>query len=153
MSKLETKIPPVLWWAWGALAVLLVAETFGDDLAAGWGRFVAVLLLIAGVGVGVSAVLGFRRAETTFDPHNIDNTSSLVTDGIYKFTRNPMYLALLSLLLGWGLWRGSILAALIGAVVFVALVTRMQIVPEERMLAEKFGDEFEEFSSRTRRWL
>ena len=44
MSKLETKIPPVLWWAWGALAVLLVAETFGDDLAAGWGRFVACLL-------------------------------------------------------------------------------------------------------------
>ena len=64
-----------------------------------------------------------------------------------------MYVGLMLLLLGWGLWRGTIAGAILGALVFGALVTRMQIVPEERALAEKFGDEFEAFTARTRRWI
>ena len=153
MSRFETKVPPVIWWAWGALVVLLVDVSFGDSLALGWGRVVGILLLLAGVGVALMAFSGFRQAQTTFDPHNVSEASTLITDGIYKFSRNPMYVGLMLLLLGWGLWRGTIAGAILGALVFGALVTRMQIVPEERALAEKFGDEFEAFTARTRRWI
>ena len=153
MSRFETKVPPVIWWAWGALVVLFVDVSFGDDLAEGWGRIPGVIFLVAGVGVAVAALSGFREARTTFDPHHVENASTLVTGGIYKFTRNPMYLGLACLLVGWGLWRGSILAAVLGTAVFVLFVTRMQIVPEERVLAEKFGSEYDDFASRTRRWL
>lgn len=153
MSGFETRIPPVIWWAWGALVVLFVDASFGDQIAEGWGRIVGVLLLLAGMGVALMALSGFRKAETTFDPHQVSEASTLVTDGIYNVTRNPMYLGLLLLLVGWGFWRGSILAALLGSLVFVAFVTRMQIIPEERALREKFGDEFDAFTSRTRRWI
>ncbi len=153
MSRLETTVPPVVWWLVAALLVLQVDTTVGDDLAEGWGRVVAILLLLGGGGVAVAALTGFGRAKTTVDPHNIDKASALVTDGVYRFTRNPMYLGLLAFIVGWGLWRGTILAALIGAVVFVAVLTRFQIIPEERMLREKFGAEYDAFVARTRRWI
>lgn len=153
MSRFETRVPPVIWWAWGALVVLFVDISFGDQLAESWGPVVGILLLLVGVGFALGAISGFREAQTTFDPHHIDNTTTLVTEGVYKFSRNPMYLGLAFLLFGWGLWRGSILSAVLGTLVFVLLVTRMQIIPEERVLAEKFGDEFDEFTGHTRRWL
>ena len=153
MSRFETRVPPVIWWAWGALVVLLVDASFGDRIAVGWGRVVGVVLLLVGVGVALAAFGAFREAQTTFDPHQVSEASTLITDGIYKFTRNPMYLGLMLLLVGWGFWRGSILAALLGSLAFVALVTRMQIIPEERALSAKFGDEFAAFTSRTRRWI
>lgn len=153
MSRLETRVPPVIWWAWAALVVLLVDNSFGDDVLDGWGRLVAVVLAVAGFGIAVSALAGFFTAKTTVDPHGIDKASSLVTDGIYRFTRNPMYLGLLLILIGWGFWRGTLAGVLIGAIAFVAVMTRLQIVPEERMLAGKFGTEYEAFTQQTRRWL
>ncbi len=143
----------MIWWAWGALVVLFVDVSFGDSLAVGWGRVAGIILLGAGVVVALMAFGAFREAQTTFDPHNVSQASTLITDGIYKFTRNPMYLGLMLLLIGWGLWRGTIAGAILGAIVFGALITRMQIVPEERVLAEKFGDEFEAFTAQTRRWI
>ena len=137
----------------GALVVVMVDSSGGDDLADGWGRVVAVVLLIAGGGVAISALTGFGRAKTTVDPHNIEKASSLVTDGIYSVTRNPMYLGLLLLIVGWGLWRGTVLGAVIGAVLFFGVITRFQIIPEERVLQDKFGAEYTEFTERTRRWL
>lgn len=153
MSRLETRIPPILWWAWGALVVLLVDESFGDDFAEGWGIIVGVLLLGAGVALSLRAFGAFSRAETTFDPHDPTSATTLITDGVYRFSRNPMYLGMMLLLLGWGLWRGSIIAGLLGSATFVALVTRFQIVPEERALAENFGDEYTAFTASTRRWI
>ena len=153
MSWLETKVPPVIWWAWGTLITFFVDETFGDDLADGWGRVLGVVCLVAGVGIAVAALTGFGRAKTTVDPHHVSNASTLVTDGIYRFTRNPMYLGLLLLLVGWGFWRGTLLGLVLGAGAFVGVLTRVQIIPEERVLGDKFGDTYTAFTERTRRWL
>ncbi len=153
MSRFETRVPPVIWWAWAALVVLLVDNSFGDDLLAGWGRIVAVILAVVGIGIAVPALAGFSKAKTTVDPHGIDKASSLVTDGIYRFTRNPMYLGLLLILIGWGFWRGTLAGAVIGAIAFVAVITRLQIQPEERMLTDKFGADYEAFTQQTRRWI
>ena len=153
MSRFETKVPPVIWWAWGAIVVLFIDVSFGDSLAASWGRVAGIILLGAGVVVSLQAFSAFREAETTFDPHIVSDASTLVTEGIYRFSRNPMYLGLMLLVIGWGVWRGTIAGTILGALVFGVLVSRFQIVPEERALAEKFGDEFEAFSAQTRRWI
>ena len=153
MSRFETRVPPVIWWAWAALVVLLVDNSFGDDLLAGWGRVVAVILAVVGFGIAVLALSGFSKAKTTVDPHGIDKASSLVTDGIYRLTRNPMYLGLLLILVGWGFWRGTLAGATIGAIAFIAVITRLQIQPEERMLTDKFGTDYEAFTQQTRRWI
>lgn len=153
MKRFETKVPPVIWWAWGALVVVIVDVIDGSNVLGNVGRVIGVVFLIAGVGVALSALLQFRQAETTFDPHHPDNTNSLVTDGIYRFTRNPMYLGLLCLAIGWGFWRGTLIGAALGALVFVGFVTIFQIRPEERVLEEKFGDAFVAYKTQTRRWI
>lgn len=102
--------------------------------------------------VGVAALAGFRRARTTVNPMTPQASSALVTGGIYRFTRNPMYLAMLIVLAGWGyvVANGAALAML---PLFVAYLNRFQIQPEERALEARFGDGFERYRASVRRWL
>jgi protein-S-isoprenylcysteine O-methyltransferase Ste14 len=117
------------------------------------GRAVLALLLVAAaVSVGLAGVVAFRRARTTVNPLQPERASALVTGGIYRHTRNPMYLAVATMLLAWGLWLGNALGPL-GAVLFVAWMDRLQIPPEERALAVIFGEEFERYRRKVRRWL
>ena len=81
-----------------------------------------------------------------------ERASALVERGIYRHTRNPMYLGLLCLLLGWTLALGQ-WAALLGPLVFVVYITRFQIVPEERVLLAHFGAAYDDYRQRVRRWL
>ena len=108
--------------------------------------------IAAALIVGLAAVAGFRRAHTTVNPMTPQAASALVTGGIYRFTRNPMYLAMLILLAGWCyvVANGAALAML---PLFVAYLNRFQIQPEERALAARFGAEFERYRARVRRWL
>ncbi len=102
--------------------------------------------------VALAAFAGFWKARTTINPLKPDRASVLVTHGIYRFTRNPMYLSLLLLLVAYASELGS-WVAFAGPAVYVAYITRFQIVPEERILASKFGDEFAEYKRRVRRWI
>jgi protein-S-isoprenylcysteine O-methyltransferase Ste14 len=97
-------------------------------------------------------VLAFRRAQTTVNPLTPQATSSLVTTGIYRYSRNPMYVGLLFVLAGWGCYLANGLALLV-LPLFVASMTRWQIIPEERFMAAKFGAEFEAYKRSVRRWL
>jgi protein-S-isoprenylcysteine O-methyltransferase Ste14 len=108
--------------------------------------------IAAALIVGLAAVAGFRRAHTTVNPMTPQAASALVTGGIYRFTRNPMYLAMLILLAGWCyvVANGAALAML---PLFVAYLNRFQIQPEERALAARFGAEFERYRTSVRRWL
>jgi protein-S-isoprenylcysteine O-methyltransferase Ste14 len=119
-------------------------------------------LLLQSVGAGAIAVCGgalsaagyiaFRRAQTTINPLRPANASSLVTSGIYRFSRNPMYLGLLLVLIGWAL-RLSSLPALAGPLIFLLYIRRFQIAPEEEALAARFGKAYSEYTARVRRWL
>ena len=115
-------------------------------------RALALLLFIVAGAVGVAGILEFRRARTTVNPLQPERASALVTGGIYRHTRNPMYVAVATLLLAWALWLGNALAPL-GTVLFVAWMDRLQIPPEERALQTLFGAEFERYRSEVRRWL
>ena len=97
-------------------------------------------------------MLGFRRAKTTVNPLKPDAASALVVRGVYRWTRNPMYLAMLLLLIAW-VCIVSNWAALAMLPLFVAYLNRFQIGPEERALQARFGAEFESYRRQVRRWL
>jgi len=101
---------------------------------------------------GLAGVFEFRRHRTTIDPVRIEAASSLVTSGIFGVTRNPMYLGLAAILLGAAIVLRSPLA-LVGPAVFVAYIWRFQIIPEERVMREKFGADYAAYRQLVRAWL
>ncbi|MEL6870005.1 MAG: isoprenylcysteine carboxylmethyltransferase family protein [Pseudomonadota bacterium] len=111
-----------------------------------------ILLGVAGIAVAVAGVVQFRLQRTTVNPIKIDTASALVTTGVFRWTRNPMYLGLLCFLLGVGMKLGNI-AVILVALLFVPVITTLQIRPEEAAMTKLFGDAFEAYRARTRRWL
>ena len=111
-----------------------------------------LLLVAAAVLVVIGGVVAFRRAKTTVNPMKPDTASSLVVSGIYRYTRNPMYLGFLLLLMAWAAALSNVLA-LVSLLAFVLYMNRFQIVPEERMLASRFAQDYAEYRARVRRWL
>jgi protein-S-isoprenylcysteine O-methyltransferase Ste14 len=153
MKALELAIPPPLVMLVVGLIMWLLSVTFPSLAFHPAGQiWAAVVVALAGFGIATAGIIAFRRANTTFDPRNPAGTSALVTAGIYRLTRNPMYLGVLLILIGWGLFLGNILA-LICAFIFVPYIGRYQIQPEERLLEGKFGAAFTAYKAEVRRWI
>jgi protein-S-isoprenylcysteine O-methyltransferase Ste14 len=100
----------------------------------------------------MAGIREFRVARTTVNPLQPGQATSMVTSGIYRFTRNPMYLGMMLLLVAWSAWLGNALALLLAAL-FVLYIGRFQIAPEERMLSRLFGPDFDAYRGQVRRWL
>ena len=123
-------------------------------------RFVALalallmtLLLVAlGGAADLAGLLAFRRHRTTVNPLAPQNSSTVVQDGIYRYSRNPMYLGMALLLTAWAVWLAQP-ACLLVLPLFVAYITRFQILPEERILLARFGAPYQDYLRRVRRWL
>jgi protein-S-isoprenylcysteine O-methyltransferase Ste14 len=153
MKSLEARIPPpaiaavvaIAMWAISRIAPLI-------QVPAPLRTAVAIAIALVGMGFALTAILSFRRASTTVKPTKPQATSSLVISGVYRVTRNPMYLGLLFVLVAWAVALSSPWA-LLGPVAFVLYIRRFQIVPEERALAALFGSEYSAYRSRVRRWL
>lgn len=122
------------------------------DFALPFRELVAAAFFVAALTVGVSAVLGFHRAKTTLNPLAPGQASALVVRGVFRWTRNPMYLAMLLVLISWACIVANA-AALAILPLFVAYLNRFQIAPEERALQARFGSEFEQYKRTVRRWL
>ena len=152
--NLELKIPPpVILASCGALAWVIARVVVTPfDAHNMLTTTLAVSLVGLGVALATYAILTFRRAETTIDPTRPDNASSLVTNGVFRFTRNPMYLALLLLLSGWVTYLGSV-ASIVVLILFATYIVRFQIRPEERILASKFGEAYTAYCGAVRRWI
>jgi len=153
MSSLELKVPPP------AVALLLgvvmwLASSLVAPVEVPFVPRVAVALVLASVGlvVGLAGMVSFWRAKTTINPTRPTATSSLVTSGAFRFTRNPMYLSLLLYLLAWAVYLSNALALLF-VPVFVLYINQFQIKPEERALSSLFGPEYAAYKGRVRRWL
>jgi protein-S-isoprenylcysteine O-methyltransferase Ste14 len=153
MSSLELKVPPPV------LALLLgllmwLASSLVAPVEVPFGPRVGVALVLASVGlvVGIASMVSFWRAKTTINPTRPAATSSLVTSGAFRFTRNPMYLSLLLYLFAWAAYLSNLLALLF-VPVFVLYINEFQIKPEERVLSSLFGPEYAAYKERVRRWL
>jgi protein-S-isoprenylcysteine O-methyltransferase Ste14 len=149
----ELKIPPVLVALIFALLMWQIASVLpGTILAVSPRRVLIVLLIVAGVIFSVSGVVSFKNANTTVNPLIPGVSSSLVTSGIYRLSRNPMYLGFLFFLLAWGVFLSNLYSILFSAG-FVLYMNRFQIRSEERALLSRFGEEYSRYISRVRRWL
>ena len=153
MKALELRIPPLVLMAAAGLGIWLLRDAMPVLQIEFTGqRVAAAALAFAGVLVCVAGVLAFRLANTTTNPMKPAATSSLVTSGVFRFSRNPMYVGFTLLLLGWGVFVGNALALFV-IVVFIWYLTRFQIVPEERALRSMFGTEYEVYCRVVRRWI
>jgi len=117
-----------------------------------WRWPVGLTALAMGVACDLSGLWAFRRHRTTINPMNPQATRALVRSGIYRYTRNPMYLGLAFLLTAWSALLGSPWAGL-SVPVFVAWIGRFQIAPEERALRRHFGEAHVRYCREVRRWL
>ena len=153
MSALELKIPPPLvLFTCGLLMWLLALLLPSLGIALPGQLALAALLTASGVGVAIAGVLAFRQASTTINPTRPSAISSIVSSGVFRFIRNPMYLSMFLCLGGWAVFLGNPLS-LLGLPLFVAYLNRMQIGPEERALEAKFGEPYAQYCARVRRWL
>ena len=153
MQWLELKIPPLLVWFIIAGAMLGVAR-FAPALSFTLPGSSAIALGLVALGgtLAFAGVIAFRARRTTVNPLTPDASTSVVSSGVYRVSRNPMYLGFLLALVGWATYLSNAGAALL-LPAFVAYMTRCQIKPEERALLAKFGPEFAQYMSRVRRWL
>lgn len=150
---LENKIPPpiialvsaLLMWGLSANSPNIALSTYVS-------MSLIIIILVSAVFIVLSGLVLFRRAHTTIDPTKPESATSLVSTGIYRISRNPMYLGLLLLLLAFLLYLATPLSV-IGIIVFVLYIDQFQIKPEEKALQNKFGIEFTEYKSKVRKWL
>ena len=157
MNALELKIPPPVVALCLALLMWLAAPpalqfTAPFELPFGLRASLAVALAVIGQGISIAGIVSFRRARTTINPLKPAAASALVRSGVFRFTRNPMYLGLLLALVGWAVWLWSP-AALLFLPVFVLYIDRFQIGPEERVLATLFGAEYAAYRGSVRKWV
>lgn len=116
-------------------------------------RVLVLAPVLAGIATAVAGIVAIRRAKTTGNPRQPATASALVTTGVYRFTRNPMYLGQFLVMLGWSLWLANGAALLLLLPAFVAYLTRFQIMVEERALTANFGSAYVAYLARVRRWL
>jgi protein-S-isoprenylcysteine O-methyltransferase Ste14 len=122
------------------------------DMSAVFRNTAVLVIAVVGFAFALSGLLAIRRARTTTSPIKPEAATSLVASGVYRFTRNPMYLGLGFVLLAWAVFLSSAWAFL-GPIAFVLYINRFQIAPEERVLSKLFGSTFAEYQSKVRRWL
>jgi len=153
MTALELKIPPVALMLVFALMMWLLS-TYDASLSffLPWRRAIALFVCCAGLAISLGGVVVFRRANTTVNPITPEATTSMVTSGLYGFSRNPMYLGFLIVLIGWAIFLSHLMAfALLP--LFVLYMNRFQIIPEERVLSAKFAHHFTAYKETVRRWI
>ncbi len=153
MNWLDHRIPPPV------VGVIMVAAMWGVSSVGPvfaippMVKYIAIALLAAaGIAFDVSGILAFRAARTTVNPLKPEQASNLVTAGIYRVTRNPMYVGMALLLLAWAVYLSALLP-FAGIVAFVLYLTRFQIQAEERVLERLFGEQYASYAARVRRWL
>lgn len=153
MKWLELKIPPALLMLIFML-MMWALDRLLPQFKQGWvwhewaysGVFLVAIVLIA------AGAFSFRKARTTVDPTRPENTSSVVTTGIYQLSRNPMYLGFLLILVAF-MFKLSNPITLLFLPVFVVYMNRYQIKPEERALNKLFGEEYNHYCRNVRRWV
>lgn len=148
---LKTKIPPPII-AIAFIVILYISSVWMDSYIFEGQLIFSLFIFILGLGCVLSASTQFRRINTTVNPLNPESASHLVVDGIFKFTRNPMYLGLCAVILAFGIYVGTWYVFIL-LPLFVVSINYLQIVPEEIALQKLFGDEYVSYCNSVRRWI
>ena len=148
---MKTRIPPpilaLLMIGLVNLSSLLIGSVSFDHQASS-----SVLLVIVGLSCALPSFRLFARNKTTISPFTPSETSVLITEGMYRYSRNPMYLGLLLLIIAATIWFGTWFGIII-SLFFILLINILQIIPEEEALLQIFGEEYLEYKKKVRRWI
>tara|TARA_B100000945_G_C20353352_1_gene583397 strand:+ start:860 stop:1306 length:447 start_codon:yes stop_codon:yes gene_type:complete len=148
---MKNKIPPPIITLICALLIYL-SKPFFPELIFNYFNQISLFFLISGFIIILISFLRFKKEKTTIDPIKIEKASSLVTNGIFKYSRNPMYLGMLLILISVSIkfnFYGGFLV--VGS--FVYFITYFQILPEEKAMLKLFGKDFINYKNKTRRWV
>ena len=148
---MKTKIPPPIVTLVSALLIFFSKELF-PNYAFDYQSMLSIVIFISGLIILISAVSLFKKKETTVNPMSPEKASSLVVDGVFKYTRNPMYLGMSVVLLSISI-QFNLIGGLLIVSLFVAYITVFQIIPEEEAMEENFGQDYLLFKKNTRRWI
>lgn len=146
-------IPPPLLGLFCAVAMWALATILPSlryDFIAQ--RPLGFIIIGCGLCLNFISLLKFRQSRTTVNPIYIEKASTLVTTGLYSFSRNPMYLGFAIILSGWAVLLGNPFNILTLGF-FIMLINRLQIIPEEKVLLAKFGDQYSAYTNKVRRWI
>ncbi len=153
MSSLELRVPPPLVMLVAALLMWLVARALPSlDFQLPVRGTLSIPIAVIGLAIAVFAVFQFRRAGTTPNPMKPHESATVVVTGLYRYSRNPMYLGDLLILAGWAIWLANV-GAFAGLPLFVLYINRFQIAAEERALEAHFGATYAEYQRAVRRWI
>lgn len=142
--------PPILAMIHIVIAYLLgyfFPLPFSSPQAVGW---VGLGISALGLILGLMAIYEFKRVRTTTDAHG--SVKSIVSSGIYRFTRNPIYLGFVLMLIGLPLNIGSYWGIILVPVLVISM-NKVVIEKEEVYLEKKFGKAYADYRSRVRRWM
>jgi protein-S-isoprenylcysteine O-methyltransferase Ste14 len=153
MLDLKLKIPPLLLTSIFGLVMLGISVSSLPLAIPVVSRItLSIAIFTIGITFLITGVISFRLANTTVNPMVPNDSTALVTSGVYKITRNPMYLGFLMILISWGVFLSSVYS-LVLPVLFVFYMNSFQIQPEESILQDIFGSEFTEYQKQVRRWI
>lgn len=150
---MKPRFPPVFQIMFGGIiswgmAMIVPQAAFSIPMI----KYVGFGLVAVGAVILIASVFKFSQEKTTINPLDPDQASELVISGLYRFTRNPMYLGLALMLLGYTLYLQNF-AALAGPIVFLFSMTYLQIKPEEAALSRNFGQQYADYRQQVGRWL
>ena len=148
---MNTKIPPPIVTATFGL-IIYFSKSFFPVYSFENSNMISVIFLLFGLGIFSAAVQSFKKHKTTINPLSPDKASLLVNSGIFSYSRNPMYLGMLLILLSVS-FKFNISGGLFISFLFKIYITRFQIIPEEEAMVKLFGEEFIAYKNQTRRWI
>ena len=151
--SLKLKIPPPIIGLICALLMWLISRVFTSlEFKFPLAIFTSMGLLAIALCIDILALLRFKASKTTINPMKPSSTSVMVEDGIYRFSRNPMYLGLAIILCAWGVYLGNFISLLL-LPVFILYITAFQIIPEEQIMTNLFKEKYIQYKQKVRRWI
>ena len=150
-NNMNNKIPPPIVTLFFGLCIYLSRPYFPEFSNSGLNSL-SIISFVVGMFVFAAAVSSFKKQKTTVNPISIENASSLVVSGIFKYSRNPMYLGMSFVLLGLA-FKFNVIGGLLFTVIFMLFITIFQIKPEEVAMEKLFSQEWDDYTKNVRRWL
>ena len=148
---MKTKIPPPII-ALVMIAIIYLSSLIIEPITFGYQTVISILVVVIGLSCAIPSFRLFAKHKTTIRPFTPSETTALVTDGMYRYSRNPMYLGLVLLTIAATIFFGTWLGVVI-VVAFIFLLNLLQILPEEEALLDIFGKEYVEYQKKVRRWI
>lgn len=148
---MDNKIPPPIVTLAFGLAIYFSRFLF-PNISNIVLNLLSILLIIIGPTILFFAARSFKAQKTTINPIHIYNSSSLVISGVFKYSRNPMYLGMVLILLSISL-RFNLIGGIVFTSLFIIYITKFQIIPEEAAMKQIFQDDFKKYRNKTRRWI